>query len=84
MSAFVQQDDILYPQMTVFESLLMTSKLRLSSEKTEISKKEMIDNLMRRLSLTDIKDSKIGSVLKRSISGGEKLAKFYLENLFFQ
>ena len=72
MSAFVQQDDILYPQMTVFESLLMTSKLRLSSEKTEISKKEMIDNLMRRLGLTDIKDSKIGSVLKRSISGGEK------------
>ena len=45
MIAYVQQEDILYPQMTVFESLVMTSKLRLSSDVNVSTKKEMINNL---------------------------------------
>jgi ABC-type multidrug transport system ATPase subunit/ABC-type multidrug transport system permease subunit len=72
ISAFVQQDDILYPQMTVFESLLMTSRMRLSSDISINNKKQMVDNLVRKLGLCDVKDSKIGNVLKRGISGGEK------------
>ena len=72
ISAFVQQDDILYPQMTVFESLLMTSRMRLPSDISINNKKQMVDNLVRKLGLSDVKDSKIGNVLKRGISGGEK------------
>ena len=72
MVAYVQQEDILYPQMTVFESLVMTSKLRLTSDVNVSTKKEMINNLLNKLGLAKIKDSKIGNVLKRGISGGEK------------
>ncbi len=72
ISAFVEQDDILYPQMTVFESLLMTSRMRLPSDISINNKNQMVDNLVRKLGLSDVKDSKIGNVLKRGISGGEK------------
>lgn len=72
ISAFVEQDDILYPQMTVHESLLMTARMRLPSDISINNKKQMVDNLVRKLGLSDVKDSKIGNVLKRGISGGEK------------
>ena len=72
ISCYLQQEDILYPQMTVFESLLMASRMRLSSDIPINDKKQMVDNLVRKLGLTDIKNSKIGNVLKRGISGGEK------------
>jgi ABC-type multidrug transport system ATPase subunit len=46
--------------------------MRLPSNISINNKKQMVDNLVRKLGLCDVKDSKIGNVLKRGISGGEK------------
>lgn len=71
-SAYVMQDDAFLPNLTVRETLeyafcLKNKKIFLKKEDIEI-----INSVLDKLLLTKIKDSKIGTQLKKGISGGER------------
>ena len=70
---YVPQDDIIHPELSVYESLYYSSKLRLSSD---FSNKEIdirIDEVLRDLGIYEIKNVLIGSPeTTRGISGGQR------------
>lgn len=70
ISSYVMQDDILEASMTPLEILLFTAKLKLRLPHHEIEKrvKKMIEDLH----LTKCQNTRIGSVLQRGVSGGER------------
>ncbi|KAJ2723674.1 hypothetical protein GGI07_002469 [Coemansia sp. Benny D115] len=71
--AFVEQDDLMYPQLTVSETLTTSAELRLSDTKyTKQEKHDRVDTVMRQLRLTHVKDSPIGGAGARGVSGGER------------
>lgn len=68
---YVPQDDIIHRELTVFESLKYTAKLRLNRyQKSEIL--SQVDNVIRTLNLTEAKNTLIGSPEKKGISGGQR------------
>ena len=71
MIGFVPQDDLLLEDLTVFRNLYLNAKLCLSnhSEKEIIRK---INQVLIDLDLEDIKHLKVGSPLKKLISGGQR------------
>lgn len=69
---FVTQEDILYPHLTVTETLVFTSLLRLPNSFTEKEKIEHAKSVMALLGLTKCKDSIIGKPMLRGVSGGER------------
>ncbi|XP_028755015.1 ABC transporter G family member 14-like [Neltuma alba] len=71
-TGFVAQDDVLYPHLTVFETLLFTALLRLPNSLTRDEKVEHAERVIVELGLTRCRGSMIGGPLFRGISGGEK------------
>lgn len=68
---FVPQDDLLIEELTVYQNLWFTARLcfaRLSD--TDI--KERVDNVLKELDLEGIKDLKVGSPIRKTISGGQR------------
>ena len=66
---YVQQEDILFSQLTVEETLDTSATLRLK----ETAKKDVIvEKLMNNLNLKKAKGTKVGDAKTRGISGGEK------------
>ena len=70
-SAFVQQSDLFFKELTVGEHLNFHAKLRLANV-TEPQRKRTVDALIQELGLSDVRDSKIGEVGQGGISGGER------------
>lgn len=74
-SAFVQQDDIFLPHVTVEEHLEFQAKMRLPPQVSTIQRKRIIDRLIVRLGLEKCRSNKIGNLKMgggRGISGGER------------
>ncbi|KAJ0556068.1 putative ABC-type maltose transporter [Helianthus annuus] len=71
-TGFVTQDDVLYPHLTVTETLLFTAMLRLPNSLTRDEKVNHVDRVIAELGLTRCQNSMIGGPLFRGISGGEK------------
>ncbi|CAO2827129.1 unnamed protein product [Amaranthus hypochondriacus] len=71
-TGFVPQDDILYPHLTVFETLLYTALLRLPSNLAHEIKVAQVERVVAELGLIRVRNSFIGGPLVRGISGGEK------------
>ena len=75
---YVSQDDIFHPELTVFEALYYTAKLRLPIDTTETEINARIDNVLIQLGLMDlrkkidIRNVIIGSAEKKGISGGQR------------
>ena len=70
---YVPQEDVLYPELTVYEALMYSFKLRLKEKlsKEEIDKR--INTILKDLALPlDIKNVKIGSPDEKGISGGQR------------
>jgi len=68
---YVPQDDLLIEELTVYQNLYYNARLCFSNfNKTQI--KETVDKVLRDLDLSDIKDLKVGSPLKKTISGGQR------------
>lgn len=68
---FVPQDDLLIEDLTVYQNLYYAAKLCFS----HLSEKEVDDLVMRTLNdlgLTETKDLKVGSPLRKTISGGQR------------
>jgi ABC-type multidrug transport system ATPase subunit len=66
--AYVMQDNVLIETMTTRELLNFTAKLRLPSDKVSAR----VDEVVQQLELTKILDSRMGGILSRGISGGER------------
>lgn len=68
---YVPQDDLLYENLTVFDNLYYSGKLKLPhvSEKELVEK---IDELLLVLGLSEKKHKIVGSEMKRTLSGGER------------
>ncbi|XP_004236984.1 ABC transporter G family member 21 [Solanum lycopersicum] len=71
-TGFVTQDDVLYPHLTVFETLTYAALLRLPSKLTKEEKIEQVELVIMELGLTRCRNSMIGGQLFRGISGGER------------
>ncbi|XP_022731618.1 ABC transporter G family member 14-like [Durio zibethinus] len=71
-TGFVAQDDVLYPHLTVTETLLFTALLRLPNSLSRDEKVQHVERVIAELGLTRCRNSMIGGPLFRGISGGEK------------
>lgn len=69
---FVNQDDIMIPTLTVYETVLNSALLRLPNSMPFKIKQSKVLNILSELKISHIKDMLIGSDFERGISGGEK------------
>ncbi|KAL5986965.1 ABC transporter G member 9 [Asimina triloba] len=69
---FVTQDDVLYPHLTVTETLMFTAFLRLPNTISREDKEGLARSVIVQLDLTRCKDSIIGDRFVRGVSGGER------------
>lgn len=68
---YISQDDILIEDLTVYENLYFNAKLCFkNSSEEEIN--ERVENTLANLGLLHIKDLKVGNVLNKKISGGQR------------
>ncbi|KAJ2742906.1 hypothetical protein GGI20_004147 [Coemansia sp. BCRC 34301] len=73
VTAYVQQDDLMHPLLTVQETLAYASKLRLpNSQYTPERKTERVNTVIRQLRLEAARNTKIGDASTRGVSGGER------------
>ncbi|XP_058218325.1 ABC transporter G family member 9 [Rhododendron vialii] len=71
-TGFVTQDDVLYPHLTVTETLVFTALLRLPNSLTKDEKAAHAEAVISQLGLNRCKNSIIGGPLLRGVSGGER------------
>ncbi|KAJ7981704.1 ABC transporter-like protein [Quillaja saponaria] len=71
-TGFVTQDDVLYPHLTVTETLVFTALLRLPNSITKEEKIMHAEAVISQLGLVKCKNSIIGGPLLRGVSGGER------------
>jgi ABC-type multidrug transport system ATPase subunit len=68
---YVSQDDLLIEDLTVSENLYFNAKLCFGNlDDQEIRKR--VENVLKNLGLFDIRNMKVGSVLNKKISGGQR------------
>lgn len=72
LTGFVTQDDILYPHLTVFETLLYTALLRLPKSINKQQKVSHVKTIITQFGLVNCRDNIIGDHYLRGISGGER------------
>lgn len=69
---YVPQDDIVFPQLTVGESLYYTARLRLPPDTTREEIEAKIERVLDQLEISHTRDTRIGDAVKKGISGGER------------
>lgn len=68
---FVPQDDLLYPELTVYENLFYRGRLRLPNlPKKNLEQK--INNIVAQMKLSHARDTKVGTEKQKMLSGGER------------
>ncbi|XP_044510446.1 ABC transporter G family member 25-like isoform X2 [Mangifera indica] len=71
-TGFVTQDDVLYPHLTVRETLIFCSLLRLPKTLTKQEKTSIAESVITELGLTKCQNTIIGNSFIRGVSGGER------------
>lgn len=71
-TGFVTQDDVLYPHLTVTETLVFTALLRLPNGLSKEEKIQHAEAVITQLGLTKCNNSIVGGERLRGISGGER------------
>jgi ABC-type multidrug transport system ATPase subunit len=71
-TGFVTQDDILYPHLTVRETLIFCSMLRLPRKLSRETKIAAAESAIAELGLTKCENTIIGNSFIRGVSGGER------------
>ncbi|PKA47787.1 ABC transporter G family member 28 [Apostasia shenzhenica] len=69
---FVPQDDIVHGNLTVEENLWFSARCRLSADMPKPDKVLVVERVIESLGLQPIRDSLVGTVEKRGISGGQR------------
>ncbi|XP_072351365.1 broad substrate specificity ATP-binding cassette transporter ABCG2 isoform X1 [Scyliorhinus torazame] len=72
ISGYVVQDDVVMGTLTVRENFQFSAALRLSRSIHHKEKNKRIDQVIKELGLTNVADSKVGSLFIRGVSGGER------------
>ncbi|KAI4383786.1 hypothetical protein MLD38_009586 [Melastoma candidum] len=69
---FVPQDDIVHGNLTVEENLWFSARCRLSADLPKPEKVLVVERVIESLGLQQVRDSLVGTVEKRGISGGQR------------
>ncbi|KAI3823263.1 hypothetical protein L1987_04696 [Smallanthus sonchifolius] len=69
---FVPQDDIVHGDLTVEENLWFSAKCRLPAKLSRAEKVLVVERVIESLGLQHVRDSLVGTVEKRGISGGQR------------
>jgi len=69
---YVPQEDIIHPELTVYESLYFAAKLRLPPDTSDVEISALIGRTLKDLGLEDVRDVLIGTPVKKGISGGQR------------
>ncbi|XP_071711496.1 ABC transporter G family member 6-like [Rutidosis leptorrhynchoides] len=72
ISAYVRQDDLLYPMLTVEETLMYAAEFRLPRTLSKSKKKLRVQALIDQLGLRNAAKTVIGDEGHRGVSGGER------------
>nr|GMD55865.1 ABC transporter G family member 6-like [Ipomoea batatas]GMD57375.1 ABC transporter G family member 6-like [Ipomoea batatas] len=72
ISAYVMQDDLLYPMLTVEETLMFAAEFRLPRTLSKSKKKMRVQALIDQLGLHNAAKTVIGDEGHRGVSGGER------------
>ncbi|CAG7905632.1 unnamed protein product [Brassica rapa] len=72
ISAYVMQDDLLFPMLTVKETLMFASEFRLPRSLSKSKKMARVEALINQLGLRNAADTIIGNEGHRGVSGGER------------
>lgn len=70
LSGYVTQDDILLEVLTPKELLTFAAEIRLNLDVSH--RKELVDNLISNLGIEKCKDTRVGNVMSKGLSGGER------------
>ena len=71
-SAYVMQQDVLLPTLTVRETLAYAAELRLPPPATRAERTQVIEDVILELSLKECANTRIGNNVHKGCSGGEK------------
>lgn len=69
---YVPQDDVVLPELTVYENIYHSARVRLARTWTAAEIRAHVDSVIECLELTHRKDSLVGSIGKPVISGGQR------------
>jgi ABC-type multidrug transport system ATPase subunit len=69
---FVPQEDVMLGELTVFENIYHSAKIRLPSSWTTQEIRAHVETIIQALNLTSVSHSIIGDDVKRGISGGQR------------
>lgn len=72
MSAYVLQDDLLHPELTVKETIAYHAELRLAGKMSEDDRKQRQADAIALMGIGHIQDVIIGDTRRKGISGGER------------
>lgn len=72
ISAYVMQDDHVYPHLTVYETLYLAACFYLPSDTSESAKNDLVEGLITSLGLRKARDTILGDEKVRGVSGGER------------
>ncbi|PKI61477.1 ABC transporter G family member 17-like [Punica granatum] len=70
-SAYIMQDDRLFPMLTVYETLMFAADFRLGQIPTA-DKRQRVEQLIEQLGLSSTRNTYIGDEGTRGVSGGER------------
>ncbi len=71
-SAYVMQQDVLLPTLTVRETLRYAAELRLPPPTTREERETVVQNVILELGLKECADTRVGNNVHKGCSGGEK------------
>lgn len=69
---YVPQDDIVLPELTVYENILHSARIRLPRAWSDVDIKAHVNSVIDCLELSHVRNSLVGSVGKPVISGGQR------------
>lgn len=72
ISAYVMQDDMLFPMLTVKETLMFSANVRLPASFSKEAKIARVNAMIRQLGLEKVAETIIGDESHRGVSGGER------------
>ena len=69
---YVPQDDIVHPELTVFEAVKYSAKFRLPNDYSDEEINQRVEQTLRDLGLEGVKNLEIGKPEKKVLSGGQR------------